>query len=98
MQIGFPPCLRNSSTWRNQIANHAVDLFDHRLRKDFGFGADLHIGRRASGNEQALFGHGYYCWDEFAESTVTAAAWLTDGPVCEVNDAFVGLDAAGEGG
>jgi len=55
-----------------KIVNDPIDLFDHCLRQNLDFDADLYRGNRSSRYQVAAIGDSGFAGNDFSESAVTA--------------------------
>jgi len=79
-----------------QITNHAIDLLDHRLCKNFHLGPDFDCGDQASANGETWYGDGDGIGDALAKSTIATSGINTAHRIASIYDPIMPLNSSCE--
>ena len=76
----------------HKITNNPIDLLDHRLGKDFHFGANLHCGNRAAQYRETEGTHVLFGGDNFAEGAIAPPRLDTVKRIANVDNPLTSLN------
>jgi hypothetical protein len=79
-----------------EVADYAVNLFDHRFCEDLRFRADLNRGDGAARDQHSFFSDCHRRWNELTKCSIAASSRFAGHKVLQVHHTFVMLDPLNE--